>query len=92
MPHDNTWFRLRSVGLLIAAAALAAPSAAQETHLHTPKVSGMPEGVPLVCAQPAVTSVATPHNTAVIATSFHACSRHSFHAKLIQIDRITTLI
>ena len=34
-------------------------SAAQETHLHTPRVSGMPEGVPLVCAQPTVTSIAT---------------------------------
>src|SRR5207244_1128803 len=31
------------------------PALAQEAHLHTPKVSGMPEGVPFFCAQPTVT-------------------------------------
>jgi hypothetical protein len=59
MPHNNTWIRRRLVGALLAGAALATPSAAQDTHLHTPRVSGMPEGVPLVCTQPTVTSIAT---------------------------------
>ena len=33
--------------------------AAQDSHLHTPGVSGMPQGVPFFCANPTVTSVTT---------------------------------
>jgi hypothetical protein len=59
MPHNNAWIHLRLLGLLVAAAAPVTSVAAQQTHQHTPRVSGMPGGVPLVCAQPTVTSIAT---------------------------------
>jgi hypothetical protein len=39
------------------AAAGSATGAAQDVHLHTPVVSGMPQGVPLLCANPTVKSV-----------------------------------
>src|SRR5436190_14196327 len=34
-------------------------AAVQETHLHTPGVSGVPQGVPRFCASPTVTSAAS---------------------------------
>jgi hypothetical protein len=34
-------------------------AAGQDAHLHTPGVSGMPQGVPLFCASPTVTSAAS---------------------------------
>src|SRR5262249_54969509 len=53
--------RLRSViafAVLIGASG-STTGAAQDAHLHTPAVSGMPQGVPLLCANPTVTSVRT---------------------------------
>jgi G8 domain len=61
MSRKNRWLRLCLVSMFVimgvgpGAPALAA---AQDAH-HTPRVSGMPEGVPLFCAQPTVTSIAT---------------------------------
>jgi len=40
------------------AVALCSSALAQDAHLHTPGVSGMPQGIPLFCAKPTVTSVA----------------------------------
>ena len=59
MSRKNTWFRLCLVGLVVVGAEPDPSAVAQEKHLHTPRVSGMPEGVPLFCAQPTVASVAT---------------------------------
>jgi hypothetical protein len=59
MSRKNTWLLLCVVGVLVAiGVGPAAPAVAQESH-HTPRVSGLPEGVPLFCAQPTVRSVAT---------------------------------
>jgi hypothetical protein len=38
---------------------LVRPAIAQESHIHTPAVSGVPQGVPRFCASPTVSSVAT---------------------------------
>src|ERR1700674_4944642 len=43
----------------IAACGWGTYAAAQDAHLHTPNVSGMPQGIPFFCANPTVTSVAT---------------------------------
>lgn len=43
---------------LLIALLIAAPAAAQ-THEHTPATSGVPQGIPLFCATPSVTSVAS---------------------------------
>src|SRR5947207_2006272 len=60
MSRTNTWFRLYLVVISLAiGVGPGAPASAQEAHPHTPRVSGMPEGLPLFCAQPTVTSVAT---------------------------------
>jgi hypothetical protein len=49
--------------LLSALACLAigwtSPATAQDAHAHTPGVSGLPQGVPLFCASPTVSSVAS---------------------------------
>lgn len=57
----NTPFSARQLVVLLAL--LAAPpgsfAVAQDAHLHTPRVSGMPQGIPLFCANPTVSSVSS---------------------------------
>jgi len=43
--------------LALLASGWIAPAAAQDAHAHTPGVSGLPQGVPLFCASPTVSSV-----------------------------------
>src|SRR5262249_7073907 len=45
--------------VFLAVAFSGTPAIAQHHDLHTPGVSGMPQGVPFFCASPTVTSVAT---------------------------------
>jgi hypothetical protein len=60
MSPGNTWFRLSLVSVFaLSGVGFGASALAQDAHLHTPGVSGMPQGVPLFCANPTVTSVAT---------------------------------
>src|ERR1700730_5006476 len=60
MSPGNAWFRLCLVSVFaLSEVGFGASALAQDAHLHTPGVSGMPQGVPLFCANPTVTSVAT---------------------------------
>ena len=52
--RDNTLV----MRMLLLALLVAAPAAAQ-THEHTPATSGVPQGIPLFCAQPSVVSAAS---------------------------------
>jgi hypothetical protein len=58
MSLKSTGYRLCQVSVFAIAFAAAASALAQETHQHTPGVSGMPQGIPYFCANPTVTSVA----------------------------------
>ncbi len=51
--------RAVALAVLLWAGGGVASLAAQEPHLHTPGVSGVPQGVPRFCATPTVTSIAT---------------------------------
>ena len=57
----TTWLRLCSVGVFAFLAVLMCGTDgwAQDPHPHTPRVSGMPHGVPLFCVNPTVTSSAS---------------------------------
>jgi hypothetical protein len=56
----NTWLGPCVASLFVLSGVGSGASAlAQDDHLHTAGVSGMPQGVPLFCANPTVTSVAT---------------------------------
>jgi hypothetical protein len=53
------WRPLCLAVLVVALARAWSPGIAQHTHPHTPAVSGMPHGIPLLCAEPTVSSVAS---------------------------------
>src|SRR2546425_3156944 len=56
MPPRPPWFR-RGSAVACALVAGVTYGWAQDVHQHTPAVSGMPRGIPFLCANPTVTSV-----------------------------------
>jgi parallel beta-helix repeat protein len=56
MPRRQPWFRGVSA-FAFAVLAGVTYAWAQDVHQHTPSVSGMPRGIPFLCATPTVTSV-----------------------------------
>src|SRR6267378_6169586 len=50
---------VRNMVAAVGLVSLVTPVAAQTAHDHTPAISGVPQGVPLFCADPTVTSAAS---------------------------------